>query len=54
MLKFSLMLAIAVAVSALPAFAGEPQTVPVPEPATLALLASGIGGVAVLRRLRKR
>ena len=51
MLKSGLMLATAVAVLAVPAFAGE--TV-VPEPGTMTLLASGIGGMAVLRRLVKR
>jgi predicted secreted protein len=48
----ALMVATTVAILAVPAFAGEP--IPAPEPGTMALLASGIGGVAVLRRLLKR
>jgi hypothetical protein len=48
--KFSLMFVIALAVTAVPAFAGNVQ---VPEPVSFVLLASGIGGVALLRRLRK-
>jgi hypothetical protein len=51
MLKSGLMLAAAVVVLAVPAFAGISR---VPEPGTMVLLASGIGGVAVLRRLLKR
>jgi hypothetical protein len=39
------------AACALPAFAGRP--VPTPEPVTMVLLAAGIGGVAVIRRIRK-
>jgi hypothetical protein len=49
--KFSLMFVIALAVTAVPAFAGT--TIQVPEPVSFVLLASGIGGVALLRRLRK-
>jgi predicted secreted protein len=52
--KFALMSAIAIAVTAVtavPLFAGA--TVAVPEPTSLVLLASAIGGVVVLRRLRK-
>ncbi len=48
------LLAIAMLAVAVPALAGEQNFVTVPEPATLALLASGIGGVAVLRRIVKR
>ena len=51
--KSALVLGAAVAVLAAPAFAGEPIPV-VPEPGTMALLASGIGGIAVLRRMLKR
>jgi hypothetical protein len=40
-----------VAVISVPAFAGA--TVQVPEPATLLLVATGIGAVAIVRRLRK-
>jgi hypothetical protein len=50
-LKSALLVGTAVAILAVPAFAG---TVPAPEPGTMVLLASGIGGVAVLRRLLKR
>ena len=45
------MLATVVAVLSVPAFAG---TARLPEPGTMTLLACGIGGVAVVRRLLKR
>lgn len=51
--KFALMLAAAVAVLALPAFAGQ-IVVRTPEPSSIMLLASGVGGILILRRLRKR
>src|SRR6266404_3814381 len=50
--KFALMLAAAVAVLALPAFAGQ-IVVRTPEPSSIMLLASGVGGILILRRLRK-
>ncbi len=40
-------------VSAGAAFAGSVRT-PIPEPATLALLAVGMGGVALARKFRSR
>jgi len=58
--KFALMLGVAATVFAVPAFAGTPPSAcsivvsSVPEPATLAMLASGIVGVAVLRHWRKK
>ena len=36
-----------------PAFAGSVERMNVPEPASLALVAVGVGGVALYRRLRK-
>ena len=36
-----------------PAFAGSIVKINVPEPASLALVAAGVGGVALYRRLRK-
>jgi predicted enzyme related to lactoylglutathione lyase len=49
------MLAAAIAVASVSAFAGAVVTPPshVPEPATLALLATGMGAVALVRKLRK-
>ncbi len=45
----------ATAVLSLPAFAGTPVNPPsaMPEPATLALLATGVGAIALVRRFRK-
>ncbi len=43
-----------VAIAATSAFAGTPVPVRVPEPASLAMLAAGIAGVAALRRARRR
>ena len=56
-LKFVLTLTAAVAVLAIPALAGGEEAVriqSVPEPATLALLATGVGVVALVRRLRNK
>lgn len=41
--------------AALPALAGQPVTPPVavPEPATLAVIAAGVGALLVARRRRK-
>ena len=54
--KFALLLGMAAVVSAAPAFAGVGGWPPrrVPEPSTLAMLASGLGGVIALRHWRKR
>jgi len=53
--KFALMIGAATAALAVPAFAGTTQCfVSVPEPSTLAMLASGLGGVIALRHWRKR
>lgn len=46
------MIIAATSVSELPAFAGLP-VINVPESATLALLATGLGAIAVVRRFRK-
>jgi hypothetical protein len=49
------MLGAAMAVSSVSALAGQAVPPPshVPEPATLALLATGMGAVALVRKLRK-
>ena len=52
MLKGALILATAVAVCTVPAFAST--VIKAPEPATFGLLASGIAGVALFRQMRKR
>jgi len=53
--KFALMLGVAAVVSAAPVFAGGTGWVrSVPEPSTLVMLASGLGGVLALRHWRKR
>ena len=50
-LKIVSLCIVGVAACALPAFAGRP--IPTPEPVSMILLAAGIGGVAVVRRIRK-
>ena len=45
-------LLLAIAVSAVPAFAAI--TIKVPEPATFGLLVSGLAGIAFLRRIRNQ
>jgi hypothetical protein len=55
-LKFAIMFSAATFVASLPALAGggvDGRTT-VPEPITLALLATGIGAVAVVRKLRDK
>lgn len=54
LLKFSLIAAAAALVSSAPAFAGISIIHNAPEPATILLLASGVGAVAVLRRYRTK
>ena len=53
-LRSFLIVASATAVLAAPAFAGVSVTHSAPEPATLLLLAGGVGAVAVLRRFRAK
>jgi hypothetical protein len=55
-LKFAIMLSAATFALSLPAFAGVGSCAPaaVPEPITLTLLATGIGAVAVMRKLRDK
>ena len=53
-LKFAIVLSAATFALSLPAFAGAPAPVAVPEPVTLTLLATGIGGVALVRKLRSK
>jgi PEP-CTERM motif-containing protein len=53
-IKLALMLGTTAAVLAAPTFAGEAVRIyNCPEPSTLALLASGLGGVIALRHWRK-
>lgn len=53
--KLSLVLGTAVVVLAIPTLAGGNGYIRnVPEPSTLVMLASGIGAIAALRRLRNR
>jgi len=54
--KFALMFAFVMATATLPAWAGTAQGPPpaVPEPSSIILMASGIGGIGMLRHFRKR
>lgn len=54
-LMIALALTAVTSVLSLPTFAGTVVTPPstVPEPATLALLATGMGAIALVRRFRK-
>jgi len=53
-LKFATMLSAVTFALSIPAFAGAPSPATVPEPITLTLLATGIGAVAVVRKLRNK
>jgi hypothetical protein len=53
-LKFATMLSAVTFALSIPAFAGAPSPAAVPEPITLTLLATGIGAVAVVRKLRNK
>jgi hypothetical protein len=53
-LKFAIMLSAATLALSVPVFAGTVTSGSVPEPITLTLLATGIGAVAVVRRLRTK
>jgi hypothetical protein len=53
-LKFAIMLSAATLALSVPVFAGTVTYGSVPEPITLTLLATGIGAVAVVRRLRTK
>jgi hypothetical protein len=53
-LKFAIILSAATFALSLPAFAGVNPNATVPEPITLTLLATGIGAVAVVRKLRNK
>lgn len=54
LLRFAIMLSAAAFVVSLPAFAGTVPPPHVPEPVTLTLLATGIGAVALVRKLRSK
>jgi len=53
-LKFAIILSAATFALSLPALAGICPVTTVPEPITLTLLATGIGAVAVMRKLRSK
>jgi hypothetical protein len=53
-LKLAIMLSAAMFVVSLPALAGVCAPATVPEPITLTLLATGIGAVVVVRKLRDK
>jgi hypothetical protein len=53
-LKFAIMLSAATLALSVPVFAGTVTYGSVPEPITLTLLATGIGAVAVMRKLRSK
>jgi hypothetical protein len=53
-LKFAIVLSAATFALSISAFAGVAPRPTVPEPITLTLLATGIGAVAVVRKLRNK
>jgi hypothetical protein len=53
-LKFAIVLSAATFALSISAFAGVAPRPTVPEPITLTLLATGIGAVAVVRKLRSK
>ena len=51
---FTLALGVLATLAPVFAFAGEPGPIPVPEPATLSLMAIGVAGAVIASRFRKK